>query len=131
MNTSEKPARKPAKKSERKVAPAQTRNAGGVSYVPTPAAWKGDAGKVRLDLLPFLALEDVARVLAYGAEKYSEGGWRRLPDGRRRYIRAGMRHLFAHLRGEVLDEGSQLPHLAHAACSLLFALELPASGGVK
>ena len=92
--------------------------------VPTPGAWKDDAGKVRLDLLPFLALEDVARVLEHGAAKYSEQGWREVPDGRARYLAATLRHLSAHMRGEVKDPESGLPHLAHAACSLLFALEL-------
>ena len=76
MNTSEKPARKRTRK---KLAPAQASNSGAsdtfmaprrAMYQPTAAAWKGDAGKVRLDLLPFAALEDVARVLEYGAAKY-------------------------------------------------------------
>lgn len=92
--------------------------------VPTPGAWKDDAGKVRLDLLPFLALEDVARVLAFGAAKYSEQGWREVPDGKARYLAAALRHLSAHMRGERTDPESMQPHLAHAACSLLMALEL-------
>ena len=121
MNTSEKAAKKPAKK----VAPAQVSNTGGVSYALTAPAWKGDAGKVRLDLLPFAALEDVARVLEFGAKKYQPQGWRRVEDGHGRYVRAALRHLHAHAGGEVLDAESGLPHLAHAACSILFALELP------
>ena len=92
--------------------------------VPTPGAWKDDAGKVRLDLLPFLALEDVARVLAFGAAKYSDHGWREVPNGKARYLRATLRHLSAYMRGERTDLESGLPTLAHAACSLLMALEL-------
>ena len=120
----EKPAKKATKKVERKVAPARVRTSGGVSYAPTAAAWKEDAGKVRLDLLPFAALEDVARVLEYGAAKYQPQGWRHVADGHDRYVRAALRHLHAHAGGVLLDPESGLPHLAHAACSLLFALEL-------
>ena len=129
MNTSEKAAKKPAKK----VAPAQVSNSGArdtfmaprrAMYQPTAAAWKGDAGKVRLDLLPFAALEDVARVLEYGAAKYQPQGWRHVAGGHDRYVAAALRHLHAHAGGETLDEESGLPHLAHAACSILFALEL-------
>ena len=121
MNTSEKPARKRTRK---KLAPAQASNAGGVSYAPTAPAWKGDAGKVRLDLLPFAALEDVARVLEYGAAKYQPQGWRAVADGHDRYVAAALRHLHAYAGGEVSDRESGLSHLAHAACSILFALEV-------
>ena len=124
MNTSEKPAKKATKKSERNVAPAQARTSGGVSYALTAPAWKGDAGKVRLDLLPFAALEDVARVLEYGAKKYQPQGWRAVADGHDRYVAAALRHLHAYAGGERMDRESGLSHLAHAACSLLFALEL-------
>lgn len=121
-----KPAKKAPKKSERKVAPARMRRQPKrAMYQPTAPAWKDDAGKVRLDLLPFAALEDVARVLEYGAEKYAPQGWRHLEGGHERYVRAALRHLHAHAGGEMFDPESGLPHLAHAACSLLFALELP------
>lgn len=91
----------------------------------TEPAKKHDAGKVDLSLLPFAALEDVARVLEHGADKYAPHAWRRVPDGHARYVKAALRHLHAHARGEVLDPESGLPHLGHAAASILFALELP------
>ena len=130
MKTSEKPARKRTRK---KLAPAQASNSGAsdtfmaprrAMYQPTAAAWKGDAGKVRLDLLPFAALEDVARVLEYGAAKYQPQGWRAVADGHDRYVAAALRHLHAYAGGEVSDRESGLSHLAHAACSILFALEV-------
>jgi hypothetical protein len=86
-------------------------------------ARKDDAEKPRVDKLPFAALENVARVMAYGASKYGWDQWRALPDGRRRYVAAALRHLFAHCRGEVNDTESGLPHLWHAACSVLFAMD--------
>lgn len=100
---------------------------------PPPGA-KHDAGKARYDLIPPAPLDLIARVLAYGAEKYSDDGWRLVPDWRRRYFSATMRHAWAWYRGEELDPESGLPHLAHAACSLLFlmgkAVEVEAEGVV-
>lgn len=85
---------------------------------------KDDAGKPRWDLLPFAALGDVARVLEFGARKYAPDNWRLVEGWRWRYTRAGLGHLVAFARGEKLDPESGLPHLAHAACCVLFLLEL-------
>lgn len=88
-----------------------------------PNGRKDDGGKLRVDLLPFAALEEVSRVLMHGAAKYGENNWRGV--SRARYFAATLRHLFAYAKGEETDPESSLPHLAHAACSLLFMLELP------
>ena len=85
---------------------------------------KHDGGKPRLELLPPAAIEAVGRVLGYGAEKYAPGNWKHVADGQNRYLAASLRHVFAYLRGEELDSESGESHLAHAACSLLFILEL-------
>lgn len=85
---------------------------------------KLDAGKPRWDLIPPLALEDVARVLEFGARKYAPDNWRKVEGWRWRYLRAGIGHIYSHLRGERMDLESGFPHLAHAICCLLFVLEL-------
>lgn len=85
---------------------------------------KDDAGKPRLDLVPALAELEVARVLTHGASRYGADNWRRVEGARWRYLAACMRHLNAWRRGERLDEDSGLSHLAHAACCVLFLLEL-------
>lgn len=85
---------------------------------------KTDAGKPRWDLIPPFALQDVAAVLEFGARKYAPDNWRKVEGARWRYLRAGIGHTFAVLRGERLDSESGLPHLAHAICSLMFVLEL-------
>ena len=82
---------------------------------------KDDDGKVRVDLLPAGALGAVARVLTFGANKYGDNNWQNVMP-RSRYYGAALRHLFARARGEVLDRESGLPHLAHAACCVLFLL---------
>lgn len=83
---------------------------------------KHDAGKRLWHLLPFEQLEAVVDVLQYGAQKYSEDGWRKVPDGKQRYFDAAMRHMIAWAKGERIDPESGLHHLAHAAVNCLFIM---------
>lgn len=88
---------------------------------------KDDSAKARWDLLPFDALDEVAIVLKYGAEKYAPRNWEKgMAWGR--LLAATLRHL-AHwaLRHDVDDE-SGLPHLSHAACCVLMLLALHKRG---
>lgn len=84
---------------------------------------KFDSAKNRLDLLPFAALEEVGKVLTFGAQKYADDNWKRLPNLRRRYLAAGLRHVFAWASGSRNDAETGLHHLAHAACCFFFVLE--------
>ena len=71
--------------------------------------------------LPGGALLQVLEVLKKGAAKYTWDSWQgvRPVD---RYIDAAIRHLFAWSTGEELDPEFGTPHLAHAACCLLFSV---------
>lgn len=98
--------------------PATGGSAGGMKY---------DDGKPRMALLfdgcP-RALEAVAQVLTFGAQKYAAHSWQTVPEGEERYKSALLRHLTAVGKGEEIDSESNLHHLAHAACNALFILEL-------
>jgi hypothetical protein len=83
---------------------------------------KDDNAKVRFDLLPFGALEEIAKVLTFGAKKYDDDNWRKVPNLRRRYLAAGFRHVWSWRKGEQRDPETGLHHLAHAACCFLFVL---------
>ena len=83
---------------------------------------KHDADKPRMDLLPFEALEAVAQVLTFGAEKYSVDGWKKVDDAERRYFAALLRHATAREKGELYDTESGLTHAAHMATNALFIL---------
>jgi len=83
---------------------------------------KDDTGKARWDLLPWGPLREVARVLTFGAQKYTVDNWQRVPDSRRRYFAAAQRHSIAWFEGEQDDPETGLHHLAHAVCCLLFAM---------
>ena len=84
---------------------------------------KYDHGKPRWDLLPFDSLDDVAKVLAHGAEKYGDNNWTKGMNWGR-LLAACLRHLSAWARGQDIDEESGLSHLAHAACCALMLLAL-------
>jgi hypothetical protein len=74
-----------------------------------------------MDLLPGEALEEIAKVLSFGAKKYAAHNWRK-GFAWSRLLAACLRHLFAYGRGERTDPESGLSHLAHAGCMLLFLL---------
>lgn len=87
---------------------------------------KFDGAKPRLELLPFDALVEVAKVLTVGAAKYGDHNWRLVE--RFRYEGAMLRHYSAIQSGEATDPETGLPHAAHLACNALFILALLKEG---
>ena len=81
------------------------------------AGGKQSATLYRCDLLPPIATLAVAEVLHQGAAKYGPDNWRKIPV--MDHVNHAMIHLFATMAGDTQDE-----HLEHAACRILFALEL-------
>jgi hypothetical protein len=89
--------------------------------------YKNDAGKPDLTLIPYNALSQAALVAMFGVGKYGRDNWKRQnndSDTVQRFIAAALRHLFQRSAGEQHDAETGLDHLAHAAISCLFALEL-------
>lgn len=82
---------------------------------------KHDKEKPPVDLVPYEAVEEIARVLAFGAEKYGSFNWTKGIEFRR-LIAAAQRHIGAYNSGEDTDEESGLNHLAHAGCCIAFLL---------
>ena len=85
---------------------------------PTP---KTDFGKVRFELIPGDALEELAKIYTYGALKYEANSWRK-GSSFSRIFGAMQRHAWAFWRGEEIDEESGLYHIMQAAwnCFTLF-----------
>lgn len=106
-----------------------------LAAAPLATGAKFDGGKPPMALLPPAALAAVARVLGKGAEKYVPHNWRK-GIAHSRTIGAALRHVFAYLDGEDLDDkpdakgnpGTGENHLACAACELLFALQFDEEG---
>lgn len=89
---------------------------------------KADSGKDRWDLLPWEQVEQVVKVLTFGAKKYDDNNWQKVTE-KPRYIAAAFRHIIARVKGEHMDQETGLPHLAHAVCCLLFLLWHDTNGG--
>ena len=85
---------------------------------------KFDGGKLQYGLLPVLSLQDVVKVLTFGAQKYEVDNWKRVPDAKRRYFDAANRHIWEYKAGELNDPESGVSHLAHAICCLMFINDL-------
>ena len=81
---------------------------------------KFDDGKLRWDLLPLDCIEDLVKILTFGANKYGVNNWQKVEEDR--YFAALMRHLVASRLGESNDSESGLSHLSHAMCNVLFLL---------
>lgn len=83
---------------------------------------KFDSDKLRWDLLPIECVEEVVKILTFGANKYGPNNWKELEHFEDRYYAALMRHLVAWRTGEKTDNESGLNHLSHAMCNLMFLL---------
>lgn len=85
---------------------------------------KYDGGKLDYTLVPFEALDEVVKVLMFGAHKYDRDNWRHVDNALQRYAAAAFRHLTAYNKGEKTDPETDISHLAHAGCCILFMLAL-------
>jgi len=93
---------------------------------------KFDNEKPRWSLLPMDAVEEVVKVLTFGAHKYGDNNWLEHADEVKwsRYSSALLRHMAKFQTGADKDVDSNLPELAHIACNalMLLAYQLHAKG---
>jgi hypothetical protein len=86
---------------------------------------KYDQDKTDWSLLPWREVEQVVRVLMFGAERYGRFDWQHFVargKNEERYFAAAVRHLTAWKTGHKLDPETNLHHLAHALCCIIFVL---------
>ena len=84
--------------------------------VPLPEKPLAHPVRERMDLVPWNAVLAVAQTMTEGIKTHDEGAWRKLPQ--RDHVSRAMRHLALCLVGDLAE-----PHLFHAACRTLMALE--------
>ena len=86
---------------------------------------KSDKEKLRWELLPIEEIEELVKVMTFGANKYNEDpqdpNWKKLDDGFNRYYAALMRHLVEVRKGNFIDEESGLKHMS---CVIFNAIAL-------
>lgn len=83
---------------------------------------KYDSDKLDWSLVPNESIEEVIKVLMFGARKYAPDNWKIVSDYKRRYYNAAQRHITAWKKGELVDSETGITHLAHATCCLLFLI---------
>ena len=83
---------------------------------------KYDGSKLRYSLLPLDSLQEVVKVLEFGAKKYAPDNWKHVDNAEARYWDAAMRHIVAYKLEDKADSETGLSHLAHAICCLLFLI---------
>ena len=86
-------------------------------------AVKFDQDKIDWMILPYDALEEIVKVMEFGARKYARGNFAS-GEGLEytRVLNSLMRHILAFSRGEDLDPETGISHMAHAGCNILFLL---------
>lgn len=89
--------------------------------IPNLESKKFDQGKIRMDLLP-LSIEETAKVMTFGAEKYGDHNWLSTGMQWSRLRGAIGRHLAAYDRGEDFDteaasKGYRIYHMAQVAAN--------------
>jgi len=78
---------------------------------------KNDSGKLRYSLLYWPFVTGIVRVLMFGAKKYGDFDWQKVPNLVERYTDAAIRHLKDN-SGDDKESGED--SLLHAACCLMF-----------
>ena len=86
-----------------------TENYGGLRY---------NEGKLRYDLLPADALEELVKVYTKGAAKYAPRNWEKGMDWSKCFASL-LRHAFSWAKGEDLDPETGCAHMAHVAWNAL------------
>jgi hypothetical protein len=78
-----------------------------------------NTGKLRWSLVDFKSLEEMVKVLEFGAKKYDDDNWKKgLPY--KEVCESAMRHLLAFMNGHTLDEETGLTHVAHVMTNMMF-----------
>jgi hypothetical protein len=77
-------------------------------------------GKLEWHLLDFTFLEDMAKAMQVGKDKYEEDDWKKFEEGVSLYLDATMRHIMEAVhKGNIYDPETSAFHLAHASASLM------------
>ncbi len=83
--------------------------------------------KLKWTLLPWVALEEVVKVLMFGAVKHGDFGWlmgdANSAENINKNYNAALRHVIKWRQND-LDKETGYSHLAHAVCRLLFIITI-------
>jgi len=82
---------------------------------------KKDDNKRMLSLIEPEFILGLGDVITFGAKKYAPNNWKKAEEKDLMRIKdALLRHIYAYLNGEKRDRETNISHLHHAACNLMF-----------
>lgn len=81
---------------------------------------KHDNGKTQYHLLEWSFIEQMAKILTFGAGKYGAENWKEVANGEDRYFDALHRHIIGMRSDNPIDEETGIPHSVHAGVNLMF-----------
>lgn len=76
-------------------------------------------GKPQWSMVDFKSLDDMVRVLEFGAKKYSRDNWKKGLKTTE-IVDSMLRHIYAYLNGEDVDPESGINHTGHIMCNAMF-----------
>ena len=85
------------------------------------SAERHNIGKLRWDLVDWSSVEEMLKVLEFGAIKYSADNWKKGLN-KKEILESTQRHLISLFQDETKDPESQLHHAGHIMCNMLFYL---------
>jgi hypothetical protein len=91
---------------------------------------KFDGAKPDLSLIPYSALEGMARAFMVGEKKYGRDNFK-AGMASHRYVAAALRHILAWNNGESLDPETGNHHMWHALASIAMMLECETLGTLE
>lgn len=76
-------------------------------------------GKLQWSMVDFKSLEDMVRVMEFGAKKYGRNNWKKGLKTTE-IVDSMLRHIYAYLDGEDVDPESGINHTGHIMCNAMF-----------
>lgn len=86
---------------------------------PSSSGLRYNQGKPRHDLVSWPAINELAKVLTAGAQKYADRNWEKGLSYSDTFASL-QRHLTSWYGGEEYDQETGLPHMAHVLCNAMF-----------
>jgi hypothetical protein len=76
-------------------------------------------GKIQWSLVHFKSIEELPKVLEFGAKKYARDNWKKGLE-LKEILDSMQRHISSVIDGQEIDEESRLHHMGHIMCNAMF-----------
>lgn len=85
------------------------------------AAERHNQNKLRWNLVDFKSVEEMLKVLEFGAVRYAPDNWKKGLN-KEEILESTQRHLVELFNNNTIDDDSKLHHMGHIMCNAMFYL---------